>query len=56
MTLSEKLNQIIREQNISKAEFVRRVGISATYLYILTGESRMGTEKNKNWLLSDENE
>jgi len=47
MTLSEKLNQIIREQNISKAEFARRVGISANYLYILTGESCMGTEKNK---------
>ncbi len=48
MTLSDKLNQLIKEQNISKAEFARRVGISANYLYILTGDSRMGTDKNKN--------
>ncbi len=47
MTLSDKLNQIIREQNISKAEFAKRVGITGNYLYILTGESRQGTNKNK---------
>lgn len=47
MTLADKLNLIIKEQDISKAEFARRVGISANYLYILTGESRHGTDKNK---------
>ena len=48
MTLADKLNQLIREQGISKSEFARRVGISANYLYILTGGSRQRTDKNKN--------
>ena len=47
MTLAEKLNQIIVEQNISKREFAKRLGISENYLYILTGNSRLGTNKNK---------
>lgn len=47
MTLAEKLNQIIAEQNISKREFAKRLGISENYLYILTGNSRSGTNKNK---------
>ena len=47
MTLAEKLNQIITEQNISKREFAKRLGISENYLYILTGNSRPGTDKNK---------
>lgn len=37
MTLAERLNKIIHEQKISKAEFARRVGISVNYIYILTG-------------------
>lgn len=37
MTLADRLNQIIREQKLSKAEFARRVGISENYIYILTG-------------------
>lgn len=40
MTLADRLNQIISEQNISKAEFARRTGITANYVYILTGNSR----------------
>lgn len=40
MTLAARLNQIIDEQNISKAEFARRLGITANYVYILTGVSR----------------
>ena len=47
MTLSEKLNKIIAEQNISKREFAKRLGITENYLYILTGNSRIGTNKNK---------
>ena len=47
MTLAEKLNKIIAEQNISKREFAKRLGISENYLYILTGNSRAGTNKNK---------
>jgi len=47
MTLGERLNKIIEEQNISKAEFAKRVGITRNYIYILTGNSRPGTERNK---------
>jgi len=39
MTLADRLNRIIDEQNLSKAEFSRRVGISANYVYQLTGTS-----------------
>ena len=37
MTLAARLEQIIQEQGISKAEFARRLGITQNYLYILTG-------------------
>ena len=47
MTLAERLNQIISEQKITKREFARRVGISENYLYILTSNSRPGTNQNK---------
>lgn len=47
MTLGERLNKIIEEQNISKAEFAKRVGITRNYIYILTGNSRPGTDRNK---------
>ena len=47
MTLDDRLNKIIDEQNISKIEFARRVGITKNYLYVLTGNSRKGTDKNK---------
>ena len=39
MTLADRLNQIIDEQNISKAEFARRIGCSVNYVYQLTGSS-----------------
>lgn len=47
MTLAERLNKIIDERNISKAEFARRVGVTKNYIYILTGNSRSGTDQNK---------
>ena len=47
MTLGERLNKIITEQKLSKREFARRVGISENYLYILTSNSRPGTNQNK---------
>ncbi|MBR3694126.1 MAG: helix-turn-helix transcriptional regulator [Erysipelotrichales bacterium] len=47
MTIADRLNQIIIEQNITKMEFARRVGISCNYLYILTGKSRADSNKNK---------
>ena len=40
MTLEERLNRIIREQGITKAEFARRIGVTENYVYILTGKSR----------------
>lgn len=47
MTLAERLNKIIEEQNISKAEFARRVGVTDNYIYILTGNSRNAPTQNK---------
>ena len=47
MSLCDRLNQIIQEWNISKREFAKRPGISEDYLYILTNNSRPGTDKNK---------
>ena len=47
MSLCDRLNQIVQEQNISKREFAKRLGISENYLYILTSNSRPGTDKNK---------
>ena len=39
MALADRLNKISTEQNISKREFARRVGVSENYVYTLTGES-----------------
>ena len=47
MTLSDRLNKIIDEQNISKIEFARRIGVTKNYIYILTGNSRKDTDQNK---------
>lgn len=47
MTLANRLNRIITEQNITKVEFAKRLGISENYVYILTGNSRPDSEKNK---------
>ena len=47
MTLSDRLNKIIDEQNISKVDFARRIGFTKNYIYILTGNSRKDTDQNK---------
>ena len=47
MTLADRLNQIIAEQHLSKREFAKRIGISENYLYVLTGNSRPNSDKNK---------
>jgi len=39
VTLADRLNKIIAEQNISKREFAKRIGVSENYVYTLTGES-----------------
>ena len=46
-TLADRLNEIIKEQNISKREFAEKLGITPNYVYILTGESR-ADKKNTN--------
>lgn len=50
MTLAERLNRIIREQNLTKAEFARKVGISENYIYILTGSR--GNDPDKPMVIS----
>ena len=47
MTLADRLNKIIEQQGVSKTEFARRIGVSPNYLYVLTGQSRADTNKNK---------
>ena len=46
MTIGDRLNRIIKEQGITKTEFARRIGVTETYIYILTGNSR-NTNKAK---------
>ncbi len=40
MTLADRLNQIISEQNMTKRAFAARFGISEDYVYLLTGNSK----------------
>lgn len=40
MTLADRLNQIIQEQQITKKAFSERLGISENYVYLLTGNSK----------------
>lgn len=39
MTLADRLNQIIKEQGLTKTEFARRVGITKNYIMILTADN-----------------
>jgi len=48
MSLPDRLNQIIKEQNLSKAEFAKRIGVSENYIYILTGKRGKEAEKPMN--------
>ena len=47
MPLADRLNRIIAEQQLSKREFAKRIGMSENYLYILTGKSRPDSNLNK---------
>lgn len=38
-TLADRLNQIIKEQGLTKTEFARRVGITKNYIMILTADN-----------------
>lgn len=45
MTLADRLNQIIREQNVSMREFMSLLGVSENCIYILTGNSLQSEDK-----------
>ena len=40
MTLADRLNQIIAEQNLSKKEFAKMMGVTEQYIYLLTGNAK----------------
>lgn len=40
MTLADRLNRIISEQQITKREFANRLCISENYVYLLTGNTK----------------
>ena len=40
MTLADRLNQIIREQKLTKKEFAAKLSITENYVYLLTGKSK----------------
>ena len=44
MTLADRLNRIIKEQQISKAEFARRIGVTPQYVLLLTGNAKARPE------------
>jgi predicted transcriptional regulator len=43
--LGARLNQIISEQKLTKAEFAKRVGITENCIYILTGKRHATSSK-----------
>ena len=40
MTLADRLNKIISEQNMTKREFAAKFGVTENYVYLLTGNSK----------------
>ena len=40
MTLADRLNRIITEQEITKQNFAATLGISENYVYLLTGNAK----------------
>ena len=40
MTLADRLNQIIKEQKLTKKEFAVKLNITENYVYLLTGNSK----------------
>ena len=40
MTLADRLNQIIKEQKLTKKEFAAKLSITGNYVYLLTGKSK----------------
>ena len=50
MNLAARLNQIIKEQNLTKKEFAAKLGITENYVYLLTGKSKNRPETMANSL------
>ena len=40
MNLAARLNQIIKEQKLTKKEFAAKLSITENYIYLLTGNSK----------------
>ena len=40
MSLADRLNQIIKEQRLTKKEFAAKLNITENYVYLLTGKSK----------------
>lgn len=67
-SLADRLNRIIIEQDITKTEFARRVGVTKNYICILTGKNPRKTaisaslakliavefEYSEKWIISGE--
>ena len=47
MILADRLNRIINEQQISKAEFARQIGVTPQYVLLLTGNAKARPESIK---------
>ena len=47
MILADRLNRIINEQQISKAEFARRICVTPQYVLLLTGNAKARPESIK---------
>ena len=50
MILADRLNRIINEQQISKAEFARRISVTPQYVLLLTGNAKARPESIKHAL------
>jgi len=47
LILADRSNRIISEQQISKAEFARRIGVTPQYMLLLTGNAKARPESIK---------
>ena len=71
MTLADRLNQIIKEQKLTKKEFAAKLGVTENYVYLLTGKSKNRPETmahslarlialefgyDENWIINGYNE
>lgn len=45
MSLADRLNKIITEQNLTKKEFAERIGLTEQYVYLLTGNAKNRPER-----------